>query len=121
VIASHAAGRLTGRAHFDERHSDAPSGEVHCQCKSDGTAPDDQDLGVDQMRHGATRLSGAEGLPATKDTCHVLSIQLVTRVTLQNIIVVIKIVRSGQIARRARLRSLWPRNAQICKAGRRLA
>jgi hypothetical protein len=42
------------------------------------------------MRHGATRLSGAEGLSAIKDTCHVLSIQLVTRVTLQNIIVVMK-------------------------------
>jgi len=73
------------------------------------------------MRHGATRLSGAEGLSAIKDTCHVLSIQLVTLVTLQNIIVVIKIVGSGQIARLARLRSLWPQNAQICKAGPGLA
>jgi hypothetical protein len=42
------------------------------------------------MRHGAPRLSGAEHLSAMKDTCHVLSIQLVTRVTLHNIIVVIK-------------------------------
>jgi hypothetical protein len=42
------------------------------------------------MRHGATRLSGAKGLSAIKDTSHVLSIQLVTRVTLQNILVVIK-------------------------------
>jgi hypothetical protein len=90
MIASHAAGRLTCRTHFGERHSDAPSGEVHCQCKPDWTTPDDQDLGVDQMRHGAPRLSGAEHLSAMKDTCHVLSIQLVTRVTLHNIIVVIK-------------------------------
>jgi hypothetical protein len=54
VIASHAAGRLTGRAHFGERHSDAPSGEVHCQCKADWTTPYDQDLGVDAMDHGRT-------------------------------------------------------------------
>src|SRR5262245_64466709 len=47
VIASHAAGRLTGRALFRKRYSDTPSGKVHCQCKADWTASDDQDLGVD--------------------------------------------------------------------------
>ena len=45
------------------------------------------------MGHGATRLSGAERL-RYENSCHVLSVQLGTRVTLQNIIVVIRIVRS---------------------------
>jgi hypothetical protein len=54
VIASHAAGRLTGGAHFGECHSDAPSGEVHCQGKPDWTTPDDQDLGVNATDHGRT-------------------------------------------------------------------
>ena len=63
VIASHAAGRLTRRAHFGKRHSDAPSGEIHCQCKPDWTAPDDQDLGVDQMRHDADTAQRSERFP----------------------------------------------------------
>src|SRR5262249_45089193 len=45
-------GWLTGRAHLGERHADAPSGEIHCQCKPDWTTPDGQDIRVDATRHG---------------------------------------------------------------------
>src|SRR5262249_53878116 len=86
-------GWLTSRAHLGERHADAPSAEIHCQCKPDWTTPDDQDLRVDATRH-ATWLSSirAPGHICTGDSYNCWP---------------------SRIAGRAGSRNFWPRNAQI--------